>query len=177
MAVPCAKAASHIFDYPDQDYLVRLTELERACRDFAPTAADSFGELRLRLSRLSLNELRELYTRTFDLSPACALYLSVHLFGEGSFKRAQLMTGLAEQYAAKGVPSNGELPDHLGVVLGALELLDPPEQRDLLTYCLKSGLEKMQVELLRQENPFVLAMQALEGLVDTWTLNAEVTCD
>lgn len=177
MAVPCAKAASRVFDYPDQDYLARLTELERACRDFAPAAADSFSELRSRLSRLSANELRELYTRTFDLAPVCTPYLSVHLFGESSFKRAQLMTGLAEQYAAKGIVSNGELPDHLGIVLDALEQLEPPEQRDLLTYCLKAGLEKMHVELLRQENPFVLAIQALERLVATWTLNAEVTCD
>lgn len=177
MLVPHARAASRIFAYPGQDYLAHLTELEQICRQFAPEAAESAGELLTRLSRLSLDELRELYTRTFDLAPACAPYLSVHVFGEASFKRAQLMTGLVELYAAKGIPSDGELPDHLGVVLGAIEKLDPPEQRDLLIHCLKVGLEKMQAELLRQDNPYVYAILALQQLVATWTLKAEVTRD
>lgn len=177
MAATHAKAASRIFNYPDVNYLSHLTDLEHNCRRFAPAAADRMSELQSRLAPLSAEELGELYTRTFDLAPACAPYLSVHLFGESSFKRARLMTGLAELYAAKAIASDGELPDHVGVLLGALERLDPLDQQELLTHCLKTGLEKMRAELARQDNPYALAILALEQLVAAWISNTEVTSD
>jgi hypothetical protein len=62
-------------------------------------------------------------------------------------------------------------------VLGAIEQLDRTDQRDLVDYCLRTGVDKMHKELLRQDNPFVLAMSALEGLVTAWMQDAEVTCD
>ena len=52
--------------------------------------------------RRTFDELEDLYTRTFDLSPVCAPFLSVHLFGQESFRRARLMTALEEAYRKAG---------------------------------------------------------------------------
>lgn len=177
MTASCAGLAARLFEYPTCQYLGHLAELEGACSAASLTAAEQLRLLSNEFAALTVDELRELYTRTFDLNPACAPYLSVHLFGENSFKRAQLMTGLAELYAAKGLHGQRELPDHLGVVLAALDHLDGPERIDLLKYCMRVSLEKMKAELTRQENPYALAIEALERLVVDWISMAEVPHD
>jgi len=168
MRAVLAKSASRIFEYPEASYLSRLAVFARDCERFVPSAVEPLRELHAALCQMTLDELRELYTQTFDLSPSCAPYLSVHLFGESSFKRARLMTGLAELYASRGVPPSQELPDHIGVVLSALESLDPMDQWEVVTHCLVGCLDKMQRELSRQSNPYAHAFAAVEELIDRW---------
>lgn len=177
MQLPCAKSMAKIFDYPGERYLVNLDALERDCRNVSTAAAERITELLAQLGSKSVTELRELYTRTFDLAPICAPYLSVHLFGEGDYKRSTLMAGLAEQYKAKGLHCPEDLPDHLGIVLGAINHLNDDVQHDLLVHCFRKGLEKMLAELERQSNPYSLAVSALEELVTTWIAHLEVPRD
>ncbi|HMA91932.1 MAG TPA: molecular chaperone TorD family protein [Polyangiaceae bacterium] len=177
MQLPCAKSMARVFDYPGERYLSQLDALERECRRIAPLAAEQIVEMLAQLEGKSLPALRELYTRTFDLTPVCAPYLSVHLFGEGNYKRSTLMTGLAEQYEARGLHPPDELPDHLGIVLGAIDHLDEVVQRDLLVHCFRKGLERMLAELERQSNPYSRAVSALDRLVRIWISQLEVTRD
>lgn len=90
-----------------------------------------------------VERLEELYTRTFLVTPQCIPYLSVHLFGEESFKRAELMAGLLETYRRKGFETNSELPDHLALVLRFAPHFSLEEWRDLRRYCLNQPLAKM----------------------------------
>jgi nitrate reductase delta subunit len=177
MRIVLAKAMSPLFEYPEPSYLSVLASLESESERLAPAAAESFHEFHSCLSTLTLEETRELYTKTFDLTPSCAPYLSVHLFGESSFKRARLMAGLAELYVSKGIETNHELPDHIGVVLRALEALDPTDQEEIVTHCLKACLEKMQIELQRQNNPYVYALAAVAKLSESWGKSPEVSHD
>jgi nitrate reductase assembly molybdenum cofactor insertion protein NarJ len=73
--------------------------------------------------------------------------------------------------------TRAELPDHLGVVLEALEHLAPDEREDLVRYCLAASIEKMRTELQRQANPYASAMSALERIVSRWCTNKEVPRD
>lgn len=177
MQLRCAKSMAKLFDYPSEHYLANLDALERECRSVLPAAAEQITELLTQLGDKSLADLRELYTRTFDLAPICAPYLSVHLFGEGDYKRSTFMAGLAEEYRTQGLQSSEELPDHLGIVLGAINHLSEDTQRDLLVHCVRKGLEKMLAELERQANPYALAVSALDRLVTAWITDLEVARD
>ncbi|HEX6200854.1 MAG TPA: molecular chaperone TorD family protein, partial [Thermoanaerobaculia bacterium] len=95
-------------------------------------------------ARRSFDELEDLYTRTFDLTPVCAPFLSVHLFGQESFRRARLMTGLEEAYRRAGYDRGTELPDHLAVVLGAAEVFPDDEWRELVEQVLALPLARMK---------------------------------
>jgi len=73
--------------YPSADYLSRL---DRACAESEPDESRALLEqFRAQAAAMSLEELQELYTRTFDLSPLCSLEAGWQLYGEdyarGSF--------------------------------------------------------------------------------------------
>jgi nitrate reductase delta subunit len=110
-------------------------------------------------------ELEELFTRTFDLNPACAPFLSVHLWGDESFKRAILMTGLAETYARAGFERGSELPDHLAVVLRFAPRFAPEEWHDLATFCLPTPLVRMSAVLERLDHPYRHLVAALQEIL------------
>lgn len=98
--------------------------------------------------------LAETYTRTFDLAPQCAPYLGTHLFGEQDARRNQLMVGLAQEYAGCGFQPEGELPDHVAVVMQALHHLPEQPQREVASLCLVPALASMLKQLESTGNPF-----------------------
>lgn len=87
------------------------------------------------------------------------------------------MSGLAENYENRGLHYPEELPDHLGIILAAIDHLDEAVQGDLLIHCFRRGLEKMLLELEREANPYSLAVSALERLVAIWLSQLEVCGD
>jgi len=107
----------------------------------------------------------ELFSRTFDLMPSCAPYLSVHLFGEESFKRAMLMTGLAAAYEREGFDRGGELPDHLGVVLRFASRFGDQEWDEFARLCLPTPLVRMRALLDPADNPYRHVVAALQSLL------------
>jgi nitrate reductase delta subunit len=64
----------------------------------------------------TLGSLEELYTEIFDIGTSHCLYAGYHLLGD-SYERSLFLQGLNERYAAAGFSHNGELPDHLPVML------------------------------------------------------------
>jgi nitrate reductase assembly molybdenum cofactor insertion protein NarJ len=114
--------------------------------------------------RRSFDELEELYTRTFDLSPACAPFLSVHLFGQESFRRARLMTGLEEAYRKAGFDRGTELPDHVAVVLQAAEAFPEAEWAELVERVLARPLAKMKGSL-DARNPYRHLVEAVRQVL------------
>lgn len=110
----------------------------------ATEAAEALEAFERAVVRKSFDELEDLYTRTFDLTPVCAPFLSVHLFGQESFRRARLMTGLEETYRKAGFERGTELPDHLGVVLQAAEVFPDDEWRELVERVLARPLARMK---------------------------------
>ncbi|HLE85388.1 MAG TPA: molecular chaperone TorD family protein [Thermoanaerobaculia bacterium] len=114
--------------------------------------------------RRSFDELEELYTRTFDLSPACAPFLSVHLFGQESFRRARLMTGLEEAYRKAGFDRGTELPDHVAIVLQAAEAFPEAEWAELVERVLARPLAKMKGSL-DARNPYRHLVEAVRQVL------------
>jgi len=117
--------------------------------------------------RRSFDELEDLYTRTFDLSPVCAPFLSVHLFGQESFRRARLMTGLEEAYGKAGFDrSEGgtELPDHVAIVLQAAESFPEAEWAELVERVLARPLARMK-GALDAKNPYRHLVEAVRQVL------------
>jgi len=159
-------ALGELFEPPDEGLDARLAEVCRLAARFDLAAAERLHALARELARLDDGGRAELHARTFELNPACILYVSVHLFGEESFKRAQLMTGLDEAYGAAGFARGGELPDHLGVILRFAPHFSDEEWRDLCRLCLVGAAAKMRDALARSGNPYSYLLQSIHGLLE-----------
>lgn len=140
-----------LLTYPTREFASPQLARELSKHGGASVDLQRFAEEAEALQRA---ELEELYSRTFDLAPMVAPYLSVHLWGDESFQRAQLMTGLRAAYARVGVDSGGELPDHVGVVLTLGTQLPEDEWRDLATFAVLPAVRLMRDALLECRTPY-----------------------
>lgn len=77
---------------------------------------------------MPLQELQELYTRTFDLSPLCSLEVGWQLYGE-DYARGSFLVYMRSKLREHSLTERGELPDHLGNLLPLLGRM-PAEQAD-----------------------------------------------
>ena len=118
----------------------------------------SFADL---VNSQSLESLEELYTQTFDVTPATSLYLGYHLFGETP-KRSEFLIKLTEAYETHSFSSGIELADHLGIMLRFLGVTEDPEfALPLLEECILPTLEKTEKELKKNKNQYALVIGPL----------------
>jgi nitrate reductase molybdenum cofactor assembly chaperone len=117
-------------------------------------------------SSTSTGYLEEVYTATFDVSPACFIFAGYLMFGEG-FKRGKFLVRLQEKYAERGFSAGNELADHLAVIFRFMAILDPDEvlARELVEDCLIPVLEKMntnfKIEETGSSNPYAQVLRAI----------------
>ncbi|MGH9933266.1 MAG: nitrate reductase molybdenum cofactor assembly chaperone [Pyrinomonadaceae bacterium] len=143
-----------LLEYPGSDI---KAQIERC----AQLASQNNGELltgitgfREATQTLSLSGLQELYTRTFDLNPVCALEIGYHLFGE-NYKRGLFLANLRETESPFNIGQEHQLPDYLPVLLRLLTKLDDEELRgSLIGECMIPAIEKMSKALEGGENPY-----------------------
>jgi len=113
----------------------------------------------------SLESLEELYTQTFDITPATSLYLGYHLFGETP-KRSEFLIKLTEAYKNHSFSSGIELADHLGVMLRFLSVSEDPEFiLPLLEECILPTLEKTEKELKKTNSEYALVIEPLRAFL------------
>jgi len=149
-----------LIEYPDTDWNSKVA---------ASTADDVLGEFRFRIATLSLSEAQELYTRTFDLNPICALEIGYHLFGE-NYKRGEFLASLRETEAPFDLGQQNQLPDYLPILLRLLTRLKDEDLRSsLINECLIPALDKMLSSLKESDNPYRFLLGALRT-----TLQSEV---
>ncbi len=114
-----------LFRYPDSTYGERLHRCRLALETCSPEAAASLLEVEKALAGSSQADWEELYTRTFDLNPSCALDIGWHLYGE-QYERGRFLVRCRDLLHELGIEEQGELPDHLSSLLSALGRL--PEE-------------------------------------------------
>lgn len=150
---------ARLLEYPGADLADCVTRLRGAWTEFSGHASGPVpGES---LLALSTDQREELYTSTFDVTPRCVPYLSIHLFGEENFKRGELMAALHARHAQLGLETRGELPDHIALVLHLATLIDEDERRELVALCLLGPLAKM-IDALPEEHPYRPVLQAVQ---------------
>ena len=111
-------------------------------------------------SGLSLEELQELYTRTFDINPLCALEVGWHLFGE-RYERGTFIVKMRQTLREYSLPESAELPDHLTHVLEALGEMNSDDAREFAHLFVLPALEKMLAAYDGKENVYA---NVLDGI-------------
>jgi nitrate reductase delta subunit len=146
---------AELLEYPNHDWQWSSTLTSEAQFDLK-SFIDS-------VQALSISELQELYTRTFDLNPVCALEIGYHLFGE-NYKRGEFLANLRETEAPFDLGQQQQLPDYLPVLLRLLAKLNDKELHDsLIGECLIPGIDKMLAAFKDTENPYRLLLKAIRA--------------
>lgn len=151
--------------YPTPTTLQQAKQCLEQAQALHPEAISALETFSNGLEKLSLGQIQELYTITFDMQPVCYPYIGYQLFGE-SYKRGAFMAHLNEAYHLAGYSAGQELPDHLSVILHFLALdiakRDDDFGRALLAEGLAPALGKMlQTFDPQSENPYFGLLSAL----------------
>lgn len=139
-----------LFAYPAEDYQALAAEV--------PAFAQGVAGMRV-------EDLQELYTRTFDWNPATSMEIGWHLYGE-NYDRGEFLVhvrGLLRRY---GVVESEGLPDHLAHVLPLLRRLPAGEAAEFAAEYLAPALRKMEAALAGTGNPYLELVRALARRID-----------
>lgn len=150
-------------EYPTSHYKRDVTDwIEQYSQEF-PEAASAISLFSSAIDKHSATDLEEIYTRTFDMAPVCSPYISGHIYGDENFERGTLLTALNDRYRDENFATNGELPDHLALILRFMPHLDQEEALEMLEYCLSRPLGEMRKAL--EDNPYRYVIEAVQSLV------------
>lgn len=113
---------------------------------------------------LTLVDLEELYTSTFDIQGICCLDLGFILFGE-DYKRGEFLVGFSAMQRKYEVDVGTELADHLPNALSLLHILPEGEEKvELIRLALIPAVAKMVSCFTPGDsncNPYKFILQAL----------------
>ncbi len=160
------RALSAVLEYPREDFIVQLDAAAEAVHD-NQQASLLLSEFRSAINKLKPHELEELYTRTFDLAPICIPYVSSHIYGDENFERGALMSGLQQQYEDCKFSTNGELPDHVAIILRFAPNFSEEELQDLMEFCLIQALQRMHEALKEADNPYQHILQTVLQITES----------
>lgn len=153
-------AVARLLAYPDDGFDRLLAAVPELVAAQVPDAGAPLQLFRDALAGLSPTDREELYTRTFDVNPACALEIGWHLFGE-EYHRGALLVRLRDELRRHGIPEGTELPDHLLYVLPLLDRMDGDRADDFAACCVLPALEKMGGAFAGKGNAYGHLLQAV----------------
>ncbi|MBI5473951.1 MAG: molecular chaperone TorD family protein [Ignavibacteriae bacterium] len=153
--------------YPTDEYKQRI---DASIRTIKTTCSDNDVPLARLLAfneamrDLSLADLEELYTRTFDINPVSSLEVGWHLHGE-TYERGAFLVTMREVLRRCQVEELTELPDHLTHVLPAVARMSEEEAEAFVSQQLLKALNKMLEGFIGKENPYEHVLVATKELL------------
>lgn len=148
-----------LFEYPGEDYHANTEQCLEALRREHSDAAASLEEFCTPIRSLSTDDLRELFTRTFDLNPMCTLEIGWQLYGE-DYQRGEFLVKMREQLREYDLRESGELPDHVTHALVLLAHLEPDEAAEFAGSYLLPSLDKMRTSWREDRNAFAALLES-----------------
>ena len=164
-AVPVWAVASALLDYPTQELLDSLPQLQALVPGNAELS-EVFGHLQSH----DLQSLQADYVATFDHTRKCALYLTYFAYGD-TRRRGVALVQFKQAYRQGGMEwdeESGELPDHLCAVLQFGATVDADVAWKLLNDH-RAGIEMLRLALTGWRNddttgsPWAGAVKAVCG--------------
>jgi nitrate reductase assembly molybdenum cofactor insertion protein NarJ len=149
-----------VLRYPSQGYALDLASIPARLEDEAPEAARLMRDFSNRVRDLATEDLQELYTRTFELSPVCALEVGWQLYGE-EYARGSFLVFMRDALRRHEIPEETELPDHLAHVLPLLDRLSDDEANELSKDAVIPAIEKMLQGFAGKNNPYESVLRAI----------------
>lgn len=117
------EALAALFDYPESDLPARVRNAIDAIASLSEPAARALEAFAAALpgngeafGPVELDEIQELFTRSFDVQAITTLGVGYVMFGD-DYKRGELLVNLGRELRGVGVDGGTELPDHLPNVL------------------------------------------------------------
>lgn len=147
------------YPQPGLNEKVKVT-IEILVSESMPEAAAELGQFLKFSESQPLGGLEEIYTGTFDLNPLCTPYVGHYLFGE-NHKRSEFLVRLKEDFDVYGFTAEGEMPDHLSILLRFLALLEEDyPTHSFIRECLVPALSEMEAKP-KEGNPYHHVIRAL----------------
>lgn len=161
------KAAAILLGYPGDRLDPLLDEmrpdLERIAETPVPAAAQLVAAITA-LQAMQPDVRAASYVATFDFSEARALYLTAHELGD-SRRRGQALLDLRAMLRAAGFePPEGELPDHLPILLEYVAAAPPDVDTGALEHRLAVVCAQIDAALAA-EDPYRTVLDALCALL------------
>jgi len=146
---------SKLLEYPSLN-LYNLLDSKEIC-SFSNN--ENFEKFFKKIKGLSLSQLEEIYTRTFDLQAICYPYAGYQLFGE-EYRRGEFMAKLKQHYKSNGFnPPENELPDHISIIFQYLSKISDDIIKE---ECLLPTFEKL-LKSFREDtdNPYYFLLKGI----------------
>jgi nitrate reductase molybdenum cofactor assembly chaperone NarJ/NarW len=132
-----------LLEYPGPDFQLRLSRCVHLLNSDYSEPLEPLREFCKTMIGIPVSEAQEVYTRTFDLNPVCALEIGYHLFGE-NYKRGLFLAQLSEMEERLYLAQGGQLPDYLPLLLRLIGRIGEEELRgELIAECIVPALGKM----------------------------------
>ena len=155
---------ARLFAYPMKGYTAELERCAAALDEGHDRAASELRPLLKTIGPMSLEQIQELYTRTFDINPVCTLEVGWHIYGE-DYARGSFLVKMREMLRSHNLPESRELPDHLTHVLSVLGRLHGGEADDLAARYVLPSLEKMLTAMEDSKTPYRAILEAVVRVV------------
>lgn len=138
-----------LLDFPAEDIKTKVENCVKTLEADDKYPAEALEQLKTfqrDMENISLDDLRGIYSYTFELAADSTLDLGYHLFD--GFKRSNSLASIKAMYRLNNFPyeevSGGELPDHLPVVLRFLGFVqDDDLKKDFRESFVIKAIEKL----------------------------------
>jgi len=154
------QSASLMLGYPDEELLARLPLLREAAARLPAAISEPMTAFLDHVEATGLSELSADFVSTFDHQRRCCLYLTYFEHGDTRNRGVALLRFKTAYREAGMVLSDGELPDHLGVLLEFGATADVSMARTLLLQH-RAGLELLRLALQDASSPWAHVLQAV----------------
>lgn len=161
---PRLRALSRLLSYPDDQTVEAAELLYIILQDELPETAKKLSAFGAFVEQHELWEVEEAFTRTFDVSPTCALEVGWHLFGE-EYARGMFLVRMREEMRKYGIAESVELPDHITHVLAVIAAMPDDEAERFVLACVEPAVGKMRQALDNQETPYKHVVACLESVL------------
>lgn len=157
------RALARLLGYPDASLRAALDEVRAALHAERVLSAPSLAAVDALIDWIGSRpplEIEAAYVETFDRGRATALHLFEHVHGD-SRDRGPAMIDLIRTYDAAGLSlAEGELPDHLPVLLEFASTQPPPQAHEFLGETVHI-LQAIYAALYTRRSPYAAALAAV----------------
>ena len=164
-------AFARVLSYPDDRFGDALSELQALTADesllLLPSISGHIHKFIDAVGSLPLEEMEDLYTRTFDITPLANLEIGWHLYGE-QYERGAFLVKMRESLRASQIEESVELPDHLTHVLLAFGRMEKPEADVFAVNYVLPALEKILAGFKDQKNPYQDVLQSIKNTIEQY---------
>lgn len=149
-----------LLQYPSKGFHDNLKALAKHLTESGSPGSSDVERFAAHVNDLPLEDCEELFTRTFDINPVCALEVGWQLYGE-SYERGNFIVSMRQGLKRFGLPESNELPDHLSHVLQAIGRMKEDQASHFIGVMALPAVKKMNAGLEGKDNPYRFVLSGI----------------